>query len=184
MAAVGFGAGAQRWVSLLHAGTTARVAFNGWHTVRFPVQSGGVFQGSPLSRLLFVLAVQLMAAHPRQLAAQQGLRALSMPAGELAPFVHCHADDTTIHAASPADVAAILAGSISLYCQATGPRMQTADPTGMGIGSLQHLAGPDAATEHHIQYTRVSHHTPGHPPQHRPRRSGSQSVYNHPAAPR
>ena len=40
MAAVGFGAGAQRWVSLLHVGTTARVAFNGWHTARFPVQSG------------------------------------------------------------------------------------------------------------------------------------------------
>ena len=47
MAAVGFGAGAQRWVSLLHAGTTARVAFNGWHTARFPVQSGGL-PGQPL----------------------------------------------------------------------------------------------------------------------------------------
>ena len=97
MAAVGFGAGAQRWVSLLHAGTTARVAFNGWHTARFPVQSG-VFQGSPLSPLLFVLAVQPMAAHARQLAAQQGLHALSTPLGQPAPFMHCHADDTTIHA--------------------------------------------------------------------------------------
>jgi len=37
MAATGFGAGAQRWVSLLHAGTTAKVAFNGWHTHRCPV---------------------------------------------------------------------------------------------------------------------------------------------------
>ena len=102
MAAVGFGAGAQRWVSLLHVGTTARVAFNGWHTARFPVQSG-VFQGSPLSPLLFVLAVQPMAAHARQLAAQQGLHALSTPLGQPAPFMHCHADDTTIHAASPPD---------------------------------------------------------------------------------
>ena len=57
MAATGFGAGAQRWVSLMHASTSAKVAFNGWHTQRFPVQSG-VFQGSPLSPLLFVLAVQ------------------------------------------------------------------------------------------------------------------------------
>ena len=40
MAATGFGAGAQRWVSHLHAGTTARIAFNGWNTQRFPVQSG------------------------------------------------------------------------------------------------------------------------------------------------
>ena len=145
MAAVGFGAGAQRWVSLLHAGTTARVAFNGWHTARFPVQSG-VFQGSPLSPLLYVLAVQPMAAHARQLAAQQGLHALSTPLGQPAPFMHCHADDTTIHAASPADAAAILAGSISLHCQATGARMQTAKSTGMGIGCLQHLTGPDVDT--------------------------------------
>ncbi|BDA40490.1 Transposon TX1 uncharacterized 149 kDa protein [Coccomyxa sp. Obi] len=36
MAAVGFGAGAQRWVRILHTGTTARVAFNGWHTDAFP----------------------------------------------------------------------------------------------------------------------------------------------------
>ncbi|CAK0787916.1 hypothetical protein CVIRNUC_011138 [Coccomyxa viridis] len=50
-----------------------------------------------------------MAAHARQLAAQQGLHALSTPLGQPAPFMHCHADDTTIHAASPADAAAILA---------------------------------------------------------------------------
>ncbi|BDA44966.1 probable transposon TX1 uncharacterized 149 kDa protein [Coccomyxa sp. Obi] len=39
MAAVGFGAGAQRWVRILHTGTTARVAFNGWRTNAFPVSS-------------------------------------------------------------------------------------------------------------------------------------------------
>ena len=61
-------------------------------------------------------------------------------------FMHCHADDTTIHAASPANAAAILVGSISLHCQATGARMQTAKSTGMGIGCLQHLTGPDADT--------------------------------------
>ena len=127
MAAAGFGAGAQQWVSLLHAGTTVRVAFNGWHTTRFSVQSG-IFQGSSLSPLLFVLAVQPMAAHARQLAAQQGLHALSMPAGEPAPLVHCHADDTTIHAASPANAAAILTGSISLHCQATGPGCRQQSP--------------------------------------------------------
>ncbi|CAL8466115.1 g5651 [Coccomyxa elongata] len=57
MAAVGFDPGAQRWVHILHSGTTARVAYNGWHTDAFPVKSG-VFQGSPLSSLLFLLATQ------------------------------------------------------------------------------------------------------------------------------
>ena len=41
--------------------------------------------------------VQPMAAHARQLAAQQGLHALSTPFGQPAPFMHCHADDITIH---------------------------------------------------------------------------------------
>ena len=38
MAAVGFGPGAQRWVHILHSGTTARVAYNG--CTRTPSQSG------------------------------------------------------------------------------------------------------------------------------------------------
>ncbi|CAL8461718.1 g1249 [Coccomyxa elongata] len=66
MAAVGFRAGAQCWVHILHTGTTAHVDFNGWHTEAFPVVSSGAFQGSPLSPLLFVLATQPMAAQARR----------------------------------------------------------------------------------------------------------------------
>ena len=127
MAATGFGAGAQRWVSLLHAGTTAKVAFNGWHTQRFPVQSG-VFQGSPLSPLLFALAVQPMSAHARQLAAQQGLHGLRLPDGQPSPFLHCHKDDTTIHAASPADAQAILDGSVACTLTRQEPDYSAASP--------------------------------------------------------
>ena len=145
MAATGFGAGAQRWVSLLHAGTTAKVAFNGWHTQRFPVQSG-VFQGSPLSPLLFALAVQPMSAHARQLAAQQGLHGLRFPDGQPPPFLHLHADDTIVHASSPADAQAILDGSVALHIDATGARLQRSKSSDMDISSLQHLVGPDPAT--------------------------------------
>ena len=58
--------------------TSTKVAFNGWHRQRSSVQSG-VFQGSPLSPLLFVLAVQPMSAHARQ---QLGLHGLSLPNGQ------------------------------------------------------------------------------------------------------
>ena len=40
MAAVGFAARAQQWVSILHAGSSGKLPVNGWHTQRFPVQSG------------------------------------------------------------------------------------------------------------------------------------------------
>ena len=88
----------------------------------------------------------LMSAHARQLAAQQGLHGLRLPDGQPSPFLHVHADDTTVHASSPADAQAILDGSVALHIDATGAKLQRGKFSGMGIGSLQHLVGPDPAT--------------------------------------
>ena len=176
------GAGAQCWVSLLHAGTTAKVAFNGWHTQRFPVQSG-VFQGSPLSLLLFSLAVQPMSAHARQLAAQQGLHGLSLPDGQPSPSLHLHADDATVHASSPADAQTILDSSVALHIDATGARLQRSKSADMGIGCLQHLVGPDPATGITFIAAGTSVRHLGIPPQHRCRHSGRGPPHRHsPAA--
>ena len=145
MAAVGFGPGAQRWVHILHSGTTARVAFNGWHTDAFPVASG-VFQGSPLSPLLFVLAAQPMAAHARMLAGQLAFQPIRLPSGEPAPVMHQHADDTSVHARTPRDAQIVLGASVGLHCAATGARLQRSKSQALGLGSLSHLAGPDPVT--------------------------------------
>ena len=40
MSAVVFGPGLQRWVRILHAGTSARGALKGWHKDSFPVSLG------------------------------------------------------------------------------------------------------------------------------------------------
>ncbi|BDA47893.1 probable LINE-1 retrotransposable element ORF2 protein at N-terminal half [Coccomyxa sp. Obi] len=145
ISAVGFGAGAQRWVHILHTGTTARVAFNGWHTDAFPVSSG-VFQGSPLSPLLFVLATQPMAAHARRCAHQRAFQPIRLPSGDPAPVMHQHADDTSIHAQSPRDAQVILDTTVDLHCAATGSKLQRSKSQGLGLGSFSHLEGPDAAT--------------------------------------
>ncbi|BDA51426.1 probable LINE-1 retrotransposable element ORF2 protein [Coccomyxa sp. Obi] len=145
MAVMGFGAGAQRWVRILHTGTTARVAFNGWHTDAFPVSSG-VFQGSPLSPLLFVLATQPMAAHARRRAQQQAFQPIKLPSGDPAPIMHQHADDTSIHAQSPSDAQVILDTTVDLHCAATGSKLQRSKSQGLGLGCFSHLEGPDAAT--------------------------------------
>ena len=78
MAATGFGPGLQRWVRLLHSGTTASVAMNGWQTRSFPVSSG-VFQGSPLSPLLYALACQPLAAHVRRRAREGAFQQIRLP---------------------------------------------------------------------------------------------------------
>ena len=106
----------------------------------------GVFQGSPLSPLLFGLAVKPMSAHTRQLAAQQSLHGLRLPDRQPSPFLHLHADDPTVHAGSLDEAEAILDGSIALHIDATGARLQRSKSSGMGIGSLQHLVCPDPAT--------------------------------------
>ncbi|BDA46021.1 probable LINE-1 retrotransposable element ORF2 protein [Coccomyxa sp. Obi] len=135
----------QRWVRILHTGTTARVAFNGWHTDVFPVSSG-VFQGSPLSPLLFVLATQPMAAHARRRAQQLAFQPIRLPSGDPAPIMHQHADDTSIHAQSPSDAQVILDTTVDLHCAATGSKLQRSKSQGLGLGSFSHLEGPDAAT--------------------------------------
>ena len=134
MSAVGFGPGLQRWVRILHSGTTASVAMNGWHTDAFPVSSG-VFQGSPLSPLLYVLACQPLAAHVRQRASAGAFQQLRLPTGAPAPALHRHADDTTIHAPSVEDARAILEGSVELHCSATAARLQRAKSQGLALGS-------------------------------------------------
>jgi hypothetical protein len=133
----------QRWAHILHEGTTARVAFNGWHTFTFPVQSG-VFQGSPLSPLLFVLAARSMAAHARRTAAALQPRHLS--SGDVQPGMHQHADDTTIHAATTADAKVLLSSSVDLHCRATGTKLQRGKTIGLSLGSASHLAGLDVTT--------------------------------------
>ena len=64
MLALGFGPRACQWATLLHAGLSANVQYNGWLSPSFPVTSG-IAQGSPLSPLLYVMAAQPLAAAVR-----------------------------------------------------------------------------------------------------------------------
>jgi hypothetical protein len=152
MSALGFGPGMQRWVHILHEGTTARVAFNGWHTPTFPVQLG-VFQGSPLSPLLFVLAAQPMVAHTRRIAA--ALQPRHLPSGDVQPVIHQLVDDTTIHAVTTADAQGLLTSSVDLHCIATGAKLQLGKTMGLGLGSASHLAGLDTGVASAAPHTCI-----------------------------
>ena len=145
MQAVGFGPGLQRWVRLLHSGTTASVAMNGWHTQSFPVSSG-VFQGSPLSPLLYALACQPLAAHVRQRAREGAFQQIRLPSGQPAPAIQQHADDTSIHVPTPEDARAVLDGSVELHCLATSAKLQRAKSQGLALGSAAPIDGVEPVT--------------------------------------
>ena len=135
MERMGFPEAVVRWVRLMLAGTMARVSLNGHYTAPFPVRSS-VQQGSPLSTLLYNITVQPMAAHLRQQQRAGALRAIPLPDGTPAPPCHQHADDTSLHVRSPADVAVALSpgGSVGLHCRASGARLNQGKCKGLRVG--------------------------------------------------
>ena len=133
MGALGFGAGACRWVDVLLGGSEARVSFNGWRTSLFPVLSG-VPQGSPVSPLLYVIAAQPMASRLRQLQTQGWIRGISLPDGTCAPVCHQHADDTTLHVSTVGDVRVALAQGVEVFAAASGAALQPAKCKGLLLG--------------------------------------------------
>ena len=135
MAALGFGPDARSWVRLLLAGSQASVSFNGWLSPRFPT-AGGVGQGNPLSPLLYVLAAQPLASRARQLQRQDAFVSLMQPDGAPAPPTHQHADDTSLHARSPADVAVLYRQAVLPFCAASGARLNVGKTHGLLLGSL------------------------------------------------
>ena len=121
-----------RWVEVLHGGTCATVAYNGWVTAPFPVRSG-VFQGSPLSPILYVAASQPLAAYTRSLAAQGLIRPILLPSGRPAPLLHQHADDTTVHVRTRADARLVIDGPIQMFCRASGSLVQPSKSQGLEV---------------------------------------------------
>ena len=143
--ALGFGAGAQRWVALLLEGSVAEARFGDTYSRHFAVLSGAA-QGSPLSPLLFVAAVQPLAARLRRLQATGRIDAISLPGGALAPPSHQHADDTTIHTATAAGIAGAISLAVQPFCAASASHLNTQKCTGLTLGSHPPIQGTHAAS--------------------------------------
>lgn len=141
---LGFGPCLLRWVKLLHSNTQVLVNVNGFHTRKFPVLSG-VFQGSPLSPLLYVATTQPMSAHARSLARRREVRGLCFPDGSPAPLLHLHADDTSLHTRTRTDAALLLNSTISLHCLASASKLQRNKSQGLEVGGA--FSGLDDATK-------------------------------------
>ena len=132
--ALGFGPAAVRWVSVLLAGSSARVAFNGWRSPAFPT-AGGVGQGSPLSALLYIAAAQPLASCARHLQALGRFQSILLPDGAGAPPVHQHADDTELHARTPADTTVLFLEAVQPFCRASGAKINVGKTRGFMFGA-------------------------------------------------
>jgi hypothetical protein len=131
-------------VSLLHSDRHARVRYNCWRTAPFPIASG-VAPGSPLSPLLYVLAVEPLAAHIYGLAARVELRGIPFPDGSVAPYMHQHADDLTVHLATSAD-ARLMHAPLRLFWGLSGAEVRAGKAKGLHLGVSVPFEGVEAGT--------------------------------------
>ncbi len=74
-----------------------------------------------------------MASHRRP-APEGTCRSTCCSLDQASPFLHLHADDTTVHASTPADAQA---GSIALHVDATGARLQRIRRHPQGVALLE-----------------------------------------------
>ena len=111
------------------ADTLGRIRINGAPTDPIPIDSGAL-QGSPSSSLLYILQLQTLAALTRRMVTAGAVRAIALPFGGTAPPCHMHDDDTTIHAATPADCDRIIEGPVAAFAAASGAQL---NPTFMSL---------------------------------------------------
>ena len=99
-----------------------------------------------MSPLLFVAAVQPLAARLRRLQAAGRIDAISLPGGAVAPPSHQHADDTTIHTATAAGIAGAISLAVQPFCAASASHLNTHKCIGLTLGSHPPIQGVHAAS--------------------------------------
>jgi exonuclease III len=159
MQAMRFGDGARRWARLFLTGTVGRARVNGAPTDPFPIDCGGP-QGNPLSPLLFIIQVQPMLSHARHMSVIGAVRPIRLPLPDFAaaPICHQHADDTTIHAHSPADCDTLVATSVATYCAASGAQLNAGKTVTLLFGAASRRP-TFVSPATHITYDPTTRHT-------------------------
>lgn len=127
----GFGPSFVSWVKLLYSGIRSAVLINGYTSQAF-FPSRGVRQGCPLSPLLYVISIEVLAANLRAHPAIVGLRLPGLP--NPLPAVSLYADDTSVISVS--DVATLAVFDVyDTFEQGTGSKLNLGKCEGLWLGS-------------------------------------------------
>ena len=102
---MGFGPSFIRWVRLLYTNVRSSILFNGYSTPIFSPSWGGDRQGCPLSPLLYVLTMEVLAVNLRDHPDISGIVLLGVPSP--LPVVSLYADDTSAIVSSDPGIKAV-----------------------------------------------------------------------------
>ena len=135
---MGFGPSFISWVRLLYTGIRSSVLINGY-TSNWFYPSRGVRQGCPLSPLLYVLSIEVLAVALRSHPSIVGLRLPGIPTP--LPVVSLYADDTSIISLS--DCATIAAFEVYTKFEAgTGAKLNLSKCEGLWLGTWRYRLDP------------------------------------------
>ena len=125
-----FGPTFLRWIKLFYTNIESAIVINGW-TSAFFQPSRGVRQGCPLSPLLYVITIEVLAV---SICTSPGITGVQLP-NSLEQFKSSgYADDTTVAATSDASIEE----TFTIYGQferASGARLNHGKSKGMWVGS-------------------------------------------------
>ena len=138
MSHVGFGSSFISWVKLLYSGISSAVCINGYTSAAF-FPSRRVRQGCPLSPLLYVLSIDVLAANLR---ASKAIPSLRLPhVSTPLPVVSLYADDTTVIALS--DTAILEVFRVYARFEAgTGSKLNLGKCEGLWLGPCRFRTNP------------------------------------------
>ena len=140
MARLGFSGASLRWAGIMMRGITGRVLNGGSLSPPFSVR-GGLPQGSPLSPLLYLLAVQPLASRLRQLQRSGVLAGIPLPGGGLAPPSMQHADDTSLHVPHVRAARTALEEAVQPFARASGSALSPGKLKGLMLGPAAGFTG-------------------------------------------
>ena len=125
--AFNFGPDIQTWVKILYNNVSSCIVNNGFASEFFPLERG-VRQGCPLSGLLFVIGIELLA---RAIKNDDNIKGISV--GERVIKVSLYADDTTVFVRDPDSIAHLLT-LLQKFKNLSGLEINTTKTEGMWLG--------------------------------------------------
>ena len=139
---MGFGPSFIRWFRLLYTNIRSCVLVNGYSTSVF-YPSSGLRQGCPLSPLLYVLTMEVLASSLR---CHPDIVGLSLPGiSSVLPVVSLYADDTSAIVSSDLGVKAF--DTYSLFEKASGSRLNLGICRGLWLGSWRNRSDSPVAID-------------------------------------
>ena len=128
---MGFGPSFIAWVKLLYSGVRSTVFVNGYFSDPFS-PSRGVRQGCPLSPLLYVLTMEVLACNIR---CHPGISGICLPnATDPLPVLSLYADDTSVISTSDSSTCAVF-DTYSKFEMGTGSKLNLDKCEGLWLGS-------------------------------------------------